>query len=771
MTSNPNPGHPTAPVGESEPPQPKRRKIRKGTLSCWECKRRKVRCTYASLADSICDGCRSRRTNCISQEFDDDGGTPPGVGQPGRQVTAVMGHDLQRSSVHKQHSTARPKRSLERAMTVTEASPALLLSTSTHNDHEAIYRALLELWPTDEELGIILSIPVRQYVLHHGVVCKPYSRFFSGGMYASPKAALQLPPIGSHPVLVARKLLLLASWLQGIPSGHSATTGSRPREEYYEYASRLVGTVSRLVTSDDELVSSIEGIECLMIESMYLNNGGLLRRAWFINRKAMTIAQMLGLHQGPSSSTSDFLDEAATRSRIDPDYMWLRLVLTDRYLSLMLGLPQGTLENVFATPKALSDCAGLERFERMLGVAAGLILQRNSVERLDLAYTQKIDKLLQEAATCMPPQWWADGSLCSSATNNVSEDFEGSLRLVNQIAYHHLLIQLHLPYMLLQPSDAKAGDYDCSKMAAAIASRAILAHFVAFRASETSTAYCRGIDFITFTASMTLCLAHIECRRRRDEADRSSASGSTAFRVLQHQRLGDRGMIERTLRIMDDMATRSKDVVAHKIVELLKPLLEIESESASGKEYHVVASSSSSSSSSFRADSTAATNPESQWTSERALGIASSVELSVQIPYFGTINIGHSRRVGTAAESHCAGSRSLAARYDSTEGTVHPEQYDPPLSRGHHGPGYAITAAQPTNPDWQTVPSFVDRFSRPPEPPAPTFANNGKDRLVLSTGVCTGETEDAHLVVPGLELELEDWALQGVDAAFFSSLM
>ncbi|KAK7966218.1 uncharacterized protein PG986_000495 [Apiospora aurea] len=675
MTSNP--AHPTAPVEEPERPLPKRRKIRKGTQSCWECKRRKVWCTYASPADSICDGCRSRRTKCVSQEFDDDGGTPQGAGQSVRQATSVDGYDLQRSIVHTQHDTARPKRSLGRDTAVTEGCPALLFSTSTPDNHGALFHALLEMWPTDNELELILSIPARRYVLCHGTVCKPYSHFFSDEMRTAPKAMLQLPPSGSNPVLIAKSLLLLSSWLQGIPSDHLATTGSRSRDEYYAYASRLVKAVSRLVTSDDELVTSIEGIECLMIESMHLNNGGHLRRAWFINREAMTIAHMLGLHQGDSSAATGCLDEAASRPRIDPDYMWLRLVLTDRYLSLMLGLPQGTLENVFATTKALAACADLERFERMPGVAAGLILQRNSVERLDLAYTRRIDKMPQEAAAWMPPQWWASDNPCSSATNDIGEDFQGSLRLVSQIAYHHLLIQLHLPYMLQQPSPTLVREYGYSKMIAAVASRAILAHFVAFRASEASTAYCRGIDFITFTASMTLCLAHIDCRRRRDGGDHVGASRSTAFHVLQHQRLSDRGLIERTLGIMDDMATRNKDVVAHKISKLLGPVLEIEGATA------------------------ATATPQSQWTTERAHDTAPDVKLSVQIPYFGIIKIGHYPGVATAAEpGHVE--PSLVSPCASPPRLAHPEAYLPSLFITSHHPGFEITAAHPATPDWQT---------------------------------------------------------------------
>jgi hypothetical protein len=47
----------------------KRRKIRKGTQSCWECKRRKIRCTFVTPSAAVCDGCRSRGTPCVGQEY------------------------------------------------------------------------------------------------------------------------------------------------------------------------------------------------------------------------------------------------------------------------------------------------------------------------------------------------------------------------------------------------------------------------------------------------------------------------------------------------------------------------------------------------------------------------------------------------------------------------------------------------------------------------------------------------------------------------------
>lgn len=56
----------------------KRRKIRKGTRSCWECKKRKMRCVFADVDSPIevgpeqlvCVGCQRRGTKCIGQEFE-----------------------------------------------------------------------------------------------------------------------------------------------------------------------------------------------------------------------------------------------------------------------------------------------------------------------------------------------------------------------------------------------------------------------------------------------------------------------------------------------------------------------------------------------------------------------------------------------------------------------------------------------------------------------------------------------------------------------------
>lgn len=47
----------------------KRRKIRKGTTSCWECKRRKVRCSLVDGPGGVCKACQRRGTKCLTQDY------------------------------------------------------------------------------------------------------------------------------------------------------------------------------------------------------------------------------------------------------------------------------------------------------------------------------------------------------------------------------------------------------------------------------------------------------------------------------------------------------------------------------------------------------------------------------------------------------------------------------------------------------------------------------------------------------------------------------
>ncbi|KAF2799374.1 hypothetical protein K505DRAFT_371004 [Melanomma pulvis-pyrius CBS 109.77] len=677
-------------------PEPKRRKIRKGTQSCWECKRRKMRCTFAAPTESICDGCKRRCTRCISQEFPDE--LTPSMHVTGRlgQVEALVEQLVKKADLSPYQNRRETVCRLE--------------MKTTRGKHDELSRALLAAWPSQNDLDLILSVPVAISRLLHGVICSPYSSLPFQDM-PSPQDMLQLPPPGSHPVLIARKLLILGAFLQSVPPRTSQGLIGLS-VSCHDIMSRVVETAVRLVTSDDELVGSVEGIECIMRESMYQNDAGNLRRAWLSMRRAMVMAQMMGLHRGVSSPSLKMLE---LESSINPEHMWFRLVQSDRYLSLMLGLPQGSLDNSFANSKTLDGCTPIERLERIDTVAGGCILQRNGVDlhHTDLhhyAVTREIDKMLQKAEASMPAQWW----LAPNLTSNVGEidDFRNMIHITDQFAHYHLLTQLHLPYMMRSSTDHK---YDYNKITAINASRELLARFVS--CFNPAASYCRGVDFIAFIASTVLCLAHINACHQPD-----GGNDDNVFNFLAHQRLNDRGIMERVLESMESMARTSNDVIASNIAAILRPLLAIEADVAIGGSY-----------------STSAFSGGDDEKLECSGNITDGGNvLRIYIPYFGTIKIER----GTVSK--------LSERQEE-----HEEQ---PLAAANCPVGYQV-GGQSINPDWEAVPSHLDPLMVAPQ--QSTSAAKNSDHGAL----------DAQLLVPGLAAGVDDWALQGVDMALFDNLM
>ncbi|KAL9473903.1 hypothetical protein ACSS6W_008283 [Trichoderma asperelloides] len=540
---------------------PKRRKIRKGTQSCWECKRRKIRCTFASPTESVCDGCRSRRVKCLSQEYHDE-----------TRLTSAP--DKRGSSLDKIRSQTDSSFGVKSPPVCNYMGSVAFINSP--GDYDGISQQLLAAWPSQHELEVILNMNISNtFMLFHGVICMPYSDFMSNSL-PSLQDVLQPPLPGSHPVLLARRLLMLGMFLQ---------SGSLSSSEPQTVMCRAVETASRLVTSNDDLVSSLEGIECIMMESMFRNNAGNLRGAWVSNRRAMTMAQLMGLHQYrttvPASSKQDWSAgprpkaiNAETRNRIEPQLMWFRLVATDRYLSLILGLPQESQQDPYPVcleAKEPKDYALIDRLERLVVVAAGLILQRNSTNIHNLEATLRVDKLLQEAAALPPAQWWLPPEPLS-ITGDTMGAFQETLRLMYQLTHYHLLAQLHLPYILLISNDRK---YDYSKMTAINASREILSRFVLyFGTNSNCSSYCCGVDFLTFIASMTLCLAHIKGQCERQIGIMTNETTSI-FQFLVHQRPQDIGLIERIMESMEKKTTRD-DLITQTITNSLRQLVAIE---------------------------------------------------------------------------------------------------------------------------------------------------------------------------------------------------
>lgn len=381
---------------------------------------------------------------------------------------------------------------------------------------------------------------------------------------------LQPPTPGSHPVIFAQRLLTLALRLQG---------ASAPGDPFVEQLSvdrrdlldRIVDTARRLVNSNDAMVSSVEGINSIAMEGLCYANMGDIRRAWLTMRRAMLVAQTMGVHRQVCPPSAHGAAYGSRSDAASPASIWFALVHLDRYFSLVLGLPQCSSESIFATPSELAACESEERLRRLDCASAGLILQQMEMRRRrDDEYIQETDRMLQEAAGCMPAKWWA--SLHGSCDTDAQ-----AARIKDQLRHFHILCQLHLPHLI---DGWDNSEHDGSRLTAVYASREALVRYIALQASNSMGPFRLGIQIVSVMSTMALCIAHIGAG--------NTLNRGTHLASLLAQRLGDRGLMERALEGTERMeASSSPNADKGLTLGALRKLLDIDADAASGVRYCV----------------------------------------------------------------------------------------------------------------------------------------------------------------------------------------
>lgn len=415
-------------------------------------------------------------------------------------------------------------------------------------------------------MKIILSLPTDPSQILRALTCASSKQRSSD--IKSPTHLLRLPPRGSHPVLVARKMLVLATYLQGVPIA-SEKHLDKLSTSYEKITDRIVKVVHEKVTCNDDLVSSLEGIECIILEGIYQNYGGSLRKSWLAARRAVMIAQMMGLNRGIAPSSFRGVT-------IDVDDLWFRLITFDRYLCLMLGLPQSSPDEPIPHVEGLESYPSNRKLQTLCTVACGKLLNRKPSQMYDQAITKEIDEVLRDACTSMPAQWWIMPPLASHSDGR--DRVRETLQLNDHFLQYHLLLQLHMPY-LLRADGGESCIYN--KLTAITASREILMRFIAARTAPHSKSYCRGTDLIAFMASTALTLGHILCDHRRKRIE------DHGFHFLTQQRLSDRGLLERVLSIAEKKVQTSDDELSKRLLTLLHYLLSMEDNVTAGFSYSV----------------------------------------------------------------------------------------------------------------------------------------------------------------------------------------
>ncbi|KAK5054003.1 hypothetical protein LTR84_001965 [Exophiala bonariae] len=328
---------------------------------------------------------------------------------------------------------------------------------------------------------------------------------------------------------------------------------------------KLAESAIKMVTTNDELLGILEGLETIILEAFYHVDSGNVRRAWITMRRAAMAAQLMGLHR-PSQHRFKVIND---ETDLDPEAMWACIVFLERLLSLLLGLPTSTAA-ADIVPRAIMGIPSRNGDMPTLVVdVTAKILHRNEInvahEALEL--TQEADRKLINMTEQMPSDFWRPLAL-EGLEKDSDEAFWEIRRCWDHMCYYTLVVQLHLPYMVC-PSHVSQNLY--SRIACVNASREILTREIAVRTFNQNTPYYRLGDFMALVAGLTLMLAHI-VSHGSDKVDN----------LLAHQRLADRAVVLRALECMQSMSEVHEDLLAAKCATLLKHLLAAEAQTAQG---------------------------------------------------------------------------------------------------------------------------------------------------------------------------------------------
>lgn len=247
--------------------------------------------------------------------------------------------------------------------------------------------------------------------------------------------------------------------------------------------------VENLIISDSVYSATVEGLECLILLSKVYSDIGQPRRSWFLYRRGLGIAQLMGIDRRNSKCPKG-------------ERVWLSLYHGDRFMSMLLGLPYGINDAHYGLIMD-SDVEGSgflqQQFTLRCSLVTGKLIDRNlAAGKPSYGITVDLDERLDAIANAMPKRWWDIPTILPDSGPELDQVRE---RLLQQFFFFHIKTYLHLPF-LLKPS--MTSPYDHNKSSCIDSCRQMLRLFKVFRTEVGGefTYECKTSDFISFMAAV-----------------------------------------------------------------------------------------------------------------------------------------------------------------------------------------------------------------------------------------------------------------------------
>ena len=506
------------------------KKVRKGTRSCQECRRRKKHCLWPEDNSNICTECAARGVPCLKQQVSSSKRTPASRAVPqdlqvrvsqlenALKALNASGDGLSRLSSGQSHASS-------------ISSPSSSQTTNLRLEHDLEAGAPLRGEPlvTDENSTLQLDTTCHKHV---SPGFDALSRKKSRLQAAFPPMKLielsleadslawagwtqQFPPLlgvtQSYPILqlvkdgmqgpsianIGRALLVVIISLQETSSlsAYQNNLTDEDRQALINHGSQVI---AEEVLSSDELCATLEGLECWLLQAKFDSNAGRIKKCWLDSRKSIALAQLCGFHRIPPPEPGDIV---TGRKRS----VWKCLYTVDRWTSLLAALPSCLNDAVATGWDMLADAPSEQSYFLSLGIIVGRIVDRNQEPpgRSTLSKTLQIDGEFMELAATRDANWWDISDSESISPSNMTT------RIIPQFWHYQARLLLHLPFMLQANHDRR---FEYNRHVTLDSARKMIHIFRRLRPAQGYTSHlCKMLDFQVFTAAMVLVLNHHQC--------------------------------------------------------------------------------------------------------------------------------------------------------------------------------------------------------------------------------------------------------------------
>ncbi|KAN0115497.1 putative Zn(II)2Cys6 transcription factor [Hyaloscypha variabilis] len=469
-------------------------RARKGTRSCTECRRRKVRCIRFTEDSEVCRGCEERGSTCTPQRYSSQ--PRPDHKLPSRQrisqlelqvaslskavhgIEFKLGH--QPSDILKPRADQTPESQLASDDSDDDLSVSDALATEPSHLRSLFQNDWLsvDVHPHDEQLqdrkakatGHILAeakqalqklIPSKEYVLDI-----PNSAFkwlvFLDTLFPHKLAAksqhdilesyddMRRPDVDA--LSLALWLLAIAITAQQVPHENgSPSTQFRKYKRWVEFSHEVSDTVERSVLSHDRLVGTIQGLAVALHYFRLQISQGNFQKAWIRLRHYIVIAELMGL---PKASQTTQLSAAISgvqdEMQLYRAQLWESICAVDQLFGMITSLPPGTSRYCRKTRSLVIEgvVQPWEYLARLTDIAAQVqqLDEMNMIQGLStetcttaLELAQKLKRLASQT----PESWW------TTNRDHVKPDN------IVQFLHYSILMRVYLPFTVQQNSSVE----------------------------------------------------------------------------------------------------------------------------------------------------------------------------------------------------------------------------------------------------------------------------------------------------------------------------